>query len=297
MTPLRTLVLAMMLGSAMLAGPLQAADIGSATTASSTRTAAEAARAQALLDRAETHLRERGEQAMASFSQAGEFVDGELYVYVIDTAGNFLASGGTSTTLIGRNVTELTDSEGRHFMRTILEGAKAKSSGQVEYRWNNPLRGRNEPKIATYRRVGDHILVVGYYAPNASFELAKSLVWRAVHELNVSGEGAFGRFNSLNGGYIQDDLYVFVIGIEDGVVHAHGGQPRQVGRKAADVVDASGKRFLEEMIKVAREKGEGEVRYTFRNPLTLKNESKRSYIVRVGKYLVGAGAYVGPEQQ
>ena len=99
------------------------------------------------------------------------------------------------------------------------------------------------------------------------------------------------------GGYIQDDLYVFVIGIEDGIVHAHGGQPRQVGRKVADIVDATGKRFLEEMIDVARQKGEGEVRYTFRNPLTLKNENKRSYIVRVGKYLVGAGAYVGPAQQ
>ncbi len=297
MTPLKSLVLAMVLGSAVLPGPLQAADTGSTTTTSSTRTATEAARAQALLDRAETYLREKGGQAMASFSQAGEFVDGELYVYVIDTAGNFLASGGSSTTLIGRNVTDLTDSEGRHFMRTILEGAKAQPSGRVEYRWNNPIRAGNEPKIATYRRVGEHILVVGYYAPNASFELAKSLVWRAVHELNVSGEGALSRFNSLNGGYVQDDLYVFVVGVEDGIVYAHGGQPRQVGRKAADIVDATGKRFLEEMIDVARQKGEGEVRYTFRNPLTLKNENKRSYIVRVGKYLVGAGAYVGPAQQ
>ena len=54
---------------------------------------------------------------------------GVQIAYVIDTAGNFLASGGSSMTLIGRNVTDLTDSEGRHFMRTILEGAKAKSSG------------------------------------------------------------------------------------------------------------------------------------------------------------------------
>ena len=29
---------------------------------------------------------------------------------------------------------------------------------------------------------------------------------------------------------------------------------------------------------------------------TLKNESKRSYIVRVGNYLVGVGAYVDPAQ-
>src|SRR5690606_40064566 len=81
-------------------------------------------------------------------------------------------------------------------------------------------------------------------------------------------------YTTLFRSYVQDDLYVFVIGIEDGIVHAHGGQPRQVGRKAADIVDASGKRFLEEMITVAREKGEGEVRYTFRNPRSEEHTSE-----------------------
>lgn len=294
MTPLKTLVVAILLGSAELMSPLQAADIAPPVSIAGAEVGTEFARTQALLDRAEVQIREQGDKAMASFSRAGEFIDGELYVYVIDTQGNFLASGGNSTALIGRNVTDLTDSEGRHFIREILEGARTQPSGRVEYRWSNPIRGRNEPKIATYRRVGDHILAVGYYVPNASFELAKSLVWRAVHELKVSGEGAFSRFSSLNGGFVQDDLYVFVIGIDDGTVRAHGGQPRQVGRKAADIVDASGKHFLTEMIEVAKQQGEGEVRYTFRNPLTLKNEHKRSYVVRVGNYVVGAGAYVGP---
>lgn len=296
MPSLKTLVLAMLLGGAVLTSSSQAADTTAPAGAIATRASADAARTQALLDRAESFLREKGDQAMASFSRAGEFVDGELYVYVIDVDGNFLASGGSSTTLIGRNVTDLTDSQGRHFIREILNGAKAQPAGRVEYRWNNPIRGRNEPKIATYRRVGDRILVVGYYAPYASFELAKSLVWRAVHELNVSGETAISRFNNLNGGFIQDDLYVFVIGLDDGIVRAHGGQPRQVGRKAADLTDANGKHFLLEMIEVAKQRGEGEVSYTFRNPLTLKNENKRSYIVRMGNYLVGTGAYVGPAQ-
>jgi len=293
MTPFKTLVVAMMLGIGVLTGPSLAADTAPMAASASTRQSDEGARTQVLLDRAETHLREQGEQAMASFSRAGEFTDGELYVYVIDTQGNFLASGGSSTTLIGRNVIDLTDSGGRRFIREILGDAQSKTSGRIEYRWANPVTGRNEPKIATYRRVGDRLLVVGYYAPNASFELAKSLVWRAVHTLKVSGESAFARFNDLNGGFVQDDLYVFVLGIEDGIVHAHGAQPRQVGRRAAEITDPKGKHFLLEMIETARRQGEGEVSYTFRNPLTLKNEAKRSYVVRVGNYLVGAGAYAG----
>ncbi|MBS0544583.1 MAG: cache domain-containing protein [Proteobacteria bacterium] len=295
MTPSKPLIVAVMLGATLPTSAPMAADKAPVATAP-TKAVSEAVRVQALLDRAENHLRDAGDQAMASFSRAGEFADGDLYVYVLDMQGNFLASGGSSTTLIGRNVMDLTDSGGRPFMREILDGARTRTSGQVEYRWSNPLRGTNEPKIATYRRVRDHVLVVGYYAPNASFEMAKSLVWRAVHDLKVNGEGAFSHFNSVNGGFVQDDLYVFVIGVEDGLIHANGGQPRVIGRKASELVDINGKHFASEMIAVAKDKGEGEIRYTFRNPVTQRHESKRAYIVRVGKYLVGSGAYLSTAQ-
>ncbi|MCK0508069.1 cache domain-containing protein [Aromatoleum anaerobium] len=238
-------------------------------------------------------MREKGEQGLSTFSQAGEFQDGNLYVYVLGMDGKFIASGGSSAALIGRNVRELTDSDGRPFFREILDGARTIKSGTLEYRWYNPVRNRAEPKIATYHVVGDRILVVGYYAPNASIELAKSMLWRAVHELKVHGERAFERFNSLDGGFVQDDLYVFVVGLEDELVYAHGGSPRQVGRKAGELVDAKGKYFIREMIALAKSKGEGDVHYAWRNPANLKVENKHSYIVRVGKYLVGAGAYAG----
>ncbi|NMG30482.1 cache domain-containing protein [Aromatoleum evansii] len=289
MAPLRTLILAAVLGIALNTMSLHAE---TAATGGEDRTAA--ARTEALLDRAEQRLRDKGEQAMATFSQAGEFQDGDLYVYVMGMDGKFLASGGTSSALIGRNVRELTDSDGRHFMREILDGAKTAKTGTVNYRWFNPARNRAEAKIATYRVVGDRILVVGYYAPNASIELAKSMLWRAVHELKTHGDRAFERFNSLDGGFVHDDLYVFVVGLDDEMVYAHGGSPRQVGRKAGDLVDAKGKYFIREMIALAKSKGEGDVRYAWRNPANLKVENKHSYVVRVGTYLVGAGAYAGP---
>lgn len=298
MTPLKPLVVAILLGVSALTSPLHAADSSTPTAPASTAAApasAEAARTQALLDRAEAHLREQGDPALASLSRAGEFQDGELYVYVIDTAGNFLASAGTSSSLIGRNVTDLTDSNGRHFIREILDGAKTKTSGRVDYRWFNPMRGKSEPKSASYRRVGDRILVVGYYTPEASFELAKSMLWRAVHELKMHGEDAFERFNSLDGGFIQDDLYVFVIGLDDEIVYAHGGSQRLVGRNAGEFVDANGKPFIREMVAIAKNKGEGDIFYTWRNPISLKVENKHAYIVRVGNYLIGAGAYTGQQ--
>lgn len=254
---------------------------------------ADAARTRALLDRAEAYYREHGDKALAAFSRAGEFQDGELYVYVIGTDGSFLASGGTSAALIGRDVRDLADTDGRYFFREMLEGAKTRPTGSVEYRWSNPVSGRNEPKIATYRLVGERLLVVGYYVPQASIELAKALVWRAAHELKRRPDTAFERFNRLDGGFVHDDLYVFVIGLDDEIVYAHGGSPREVGRKAGTLVDASGKAFALEMIEIAKSKGEGETRYAWRNPISRKVENKHSYVVRVGRYLVGAGAYTG----
>ena len=76
------------------------------------------ARAEALLDRAEAFYRDNGQRAHAAFSRSGEFRDGPLYVYVLDLAGNFLASGGSSVTLIGRNVRDMPDARGKPFFST-----------------------------------------------------------------------------------------------------------------------------------------------------------------------------------
>lgn len=121
----------------------------------------------------------------------------------------------------------------------------------------------------------------------------QALLDRAEQRVRDKGEQAMATFSQA--GEFQDgDLYVFVVGLDDEVVYAHGGSPRQVGRKAGELVDAKGKYFIREMIALAKSKGEGDVHYAWRNPANLKVENKHSYIVRVGKYLVGAGAYTGP---
>lgn len=256
--------------------------------------AADTARTSALLDRAEKHYRAQGEKALASFNLAGEFKDGELYVYVIDRDGVMLSSGGSSAILIGRNLRDMTDADGKPFFREIVEGARSKGHGVVEYRWLNPQDGRVERKVASYRAVGDAILIAGYYVPRASFELAKSLLWRAVHEYKLHGDQSFERFNDLNGPFVQDDLYVFVIGIDDEIMHAHGGASRMIGRKVGDMRDSKGKLLVREMIDIAKKKGEGELQYAWRNPSTQKIEPKRTYVVRVGNRLIGSGAFTEP---
>lgn len=252
---------------------------------------ADAAHAQALLERAVAHYRSAGEAALAAFHRGDQFREGELYVYVLSTDGLMLSSGGTSSALIGRNLRDLRDTEGRLFIRDILAIAAEKGSGMVEYRWLNAQHGKVERKITYFRAAGNRILATGYYVPRASAEQARSLMWRAAHELKQYGSEALERFNDLNGGFVQDDLYVFVVGLHDRRMHAHGAQPRLVGREVGELTDDEGKQIIRKMIDIAEASGEGELEYRWKNPVTGRSENKRTYLRRVGDYLVAVGAY------
>lgn len=251
----------------------------------------DAARVEDLLDRAVTRYQKDGELAFGAFSRQGEFVSDELYIYILGMDGVMQISGGPSSVLVGRDVRDLRDAEGKAFIREILEVAKAGRAGTVEYRWLNRQHGRVERKVAFFRPVGDRVFVAGYYLPRASAEQAKALLWRAVHELKQHGDKAFAAFNDLNGGFVQDDLYVFVVGTGDGRMRAHGATPRLVGKDVSELKDVDGKPIIGPMLKAARSKDEGEIAYVWRNPVTQKNERKRSFFVRVDKYIVAVGAY------
>ena len=68
---------------------------------------ADAQAAKALLEKALAYYHKQGDKAFAAFSRQGEFIDQDRYVFVVDTKGVLLASGGPSSALIGRDVSEV----------------------------------------------------------------------------------------------------------------------------------------------------------------------------------------------
>lgn len=256
------------------------------------RQTTEATRARALLHRAVSHMTSAGDRALGAFSRAGEFTDGDLYVYVLDTNGVLLASGGASYSLIGRNLLDYRDPDGRKLFAEILDGALTRGHGSIDYRWLNLQRGTIERKIAYYQAVGDRILAVGYYAPRATPEQAMSVLWRAVDELKRHGPGtAFTAFNDINGSFVRDDTYVFVVGITDRRMHAHGAMPRLVGRNVAELKDVDGKQIIDQMLAIVSTADSGSLDYKWRNPVTGEIEKKHTFVRRVGDYMVGVGYY------
>lgn len=263
MTPPSAALIAALMSLAVFAGaPASAAD-SAKSTPSSASAPDDLKRAQAFLDRAVAHYQANDKNALAAFSRIGDFVDGDLYVYVVGADGTMVASGGPSITLVGRDVRNLKDTEGKLFIVEMMEGARTKGGGSVDYRWLNREHGKVERKVAHYRQVGDAIIAVGYYVPRGAPQEARALLQRAVAATTSDPAAAIARFNDMNGGFVEDDLYVFVVGLKDKVMHAHGAMPRLIGRDAGELRDVNGKPIIRQMIDIVTAKGAGELQYVW----------------------------------
>lgn len=91
-----------------------------------------------------------------------KWVNKDLYVFVIDTDAGNLTAHGANPKLIGRNLVELKDQNGKLFFREFIDVAKsAKGEGWVDYDWSNPTTKKVEPKSTLIRRVPGTPYAVG----------------------------------------------------------------------------------------------------------------------------------------
>lgn len=124
--------------------------------------------AQAMVDSAVALAMHRGPgTAIASVAKGDRvFNDGELYVFVYDTGGMVVAHA-RNPKLVGKNVINLPDVQGKLFRRQIIEKAMSDSGcGWVEYLYENPLTGRIGRKDTWVRRHGRYIFCCGVYVKN-----------------------------------------------------------------------------------------------------------------------------------
>ena len=120
--------------------------------------------AQAMLAKAVEFYKANGQaKSFAAFDDPkGKFVDRDLYIYVSDLNAKIL-SHGANKALIGKTIIDLKDSDGKLFMKELVDKAKAAPSGTVDYKWTNPQSKKVEAKQVFFQKVGDVILVCGAY--------------------------------------------------------------------------------------------------------------------------------------
>ena len=247
--------------------------------------------AQALLEKALAYYHDNGDKAFAAFSRQGEFVDKDRYVFVVDTKGVMLASGGPSSALIGRDVSEVLGPDLQKTFKDALKVPEGNGIQQAEYRWQNWSDGKVERKHVYYQRIGQRILAVGYYLPRASAEQAKALLDKAATDLGKDEKGTLTAINSLKGGYLQDDLYVFVVDLNTGRYVAHGTNLRLINTDFSKIKDPDGKPVGKPILKLMAEQDQGEYKYRWKNPVTGKVENKHAYVRKAGHFMVAVGYY------
>jgi signal transduction histidine kinase len=147
----------MLAAGVLLAGLLQ----GAPAAAEPHATREEAA---AMVKKAVAFIRKNGrEKAFAAFNDPkGEFVDRELYVSVFDFSGNNLAHGANAK-IIGKNLMDYRDPDGKFPIRECLEVAKTRGTGWVEFKFLNPLTKEMQSKVAYVERFEDIGIWVGAY--------------------------------------------------------------------------------------------------------------------------------------
>lgn len=88
----------------------------------------------------------------------GQFVDRDLYLFVFDATGKTLAHGANAK-LIGKNLTDLKDSDNKYFIREFLELASKKGKGWVDYKWPHPQTKAIEHKSTYIEKLDDGTII------------------------------------------------------------------------------------------------------------------------------------------
>ncbi len=120
--------------------------------------------AKDLVKKAAAYVKYQGkEKAVAEISKPrGMFDKGELYVFAYDLQGVMVAHP-KNPDLVGKNMVALPDSDGKLFRKEIVEKAKSKGSGWVDYKYLNPETKELEHKTTYLQKEGDLILCCGAY--------------------------------------------------------------------------------------------------------------------------------------
>lgn len=127
---------------------------------------ASAAEAEAMVKKAVAYLKANGkEKSFAEFSNPkGQFVDRDLYIFVYDMQGTNLAIGnGNASKMVGKNLIEMRDADGRYIIKGFIELLNAKGKGWFDYKWPNPVSKAVEQKSGYVEKVDDMIVGSGIY--------------------------------------------------------------------------------------------------------------------------------------
>ena len=92
-----------------------------------------------------------------------DYLQGSLYVDVRDIKTGIVLAHPVNPSIVGKDLTDIPDANGKKYRREIIELAAKKGHGWVDYQYKNPSSGKIEPKTTYILRVNDVVLEAGIY--------------------------------------------------------------------------------------------------------------------------------------
>ena len=119
----------------------------------------------AMVERGVALVKAKGKDEMIKKINAkdGEYVQGELYIDMRDLKSGIVLAHPYNPSIVGKDLTDVPDANGKKYRREIIDLAAAKGKGWVDYQYKNPSSGKIEPKTTYIQRVDDIVLEAGIY--------------------------------------------------------------------------------------------------------------------------------------
>ena len=229
-----------------------------------------------------------------AFTHTKDFIEGELYLFLLDTKGVVYAHGDQAD-LLWKNLWDYRDSFGAYAIQSMIKTAQ-KGANWLTYTWSGAVKVSFVQKITIDDK--EFIIGCGYY-PHSKKYAAIGLVKGAVALFNQDvqlGRGVEGAFSEmgypLSNRFIYGDLYLYALDF-NGIIRAQGDDPNLIGTDALHHKDAKGREMNKEIIDMLKRKKEGEgiwVEYVSKNvpkvayAEKVKDEKGNEYFIACGYY-------------
>lgn len=120
--------------------------------------------AEAMVKKGVAYIKANGKEKgyVEITSKQSQFTDRDLYLVVYRLDGTPLAHGANEK-MVGKNLIDLKDVDGKEFVRERVEMAKTKSSFWQDYKFTNPVSRKVEAKTMYCERLDDTAVCGGIY--------------------------------------------------------------------------------------------------------------------------------------
>jgi signal transduction histidine kinase len=127
-------------------------------------TKATAADATAMVKKGVAFIKANGkDKGYAEISNKdGQFVSNDLYLTVYGLDGTVRAHGANAK-MVGKNLIDLKDIDGKEFVKERVELAKSKGTFWQDYKFTNPVTKKIEPKSMYCEKLEDMAVCGGIY--------------------------------------------------------------------------------------------------------------------------------------